>query len=45
MVQSGARVVITGRREDVLQEAVKQLGPNATYFVNDITQLQNHTSI
>ncbi|MCE7067770.1 SDR family NAD(P)-dependent oxidoreductase [Dyadobacter sp. CY326] len=41
MVQSGARVVITGRREAVLQEAVGNLGDNAAYFVNDITQLSS----
>ncbi|CAG4988837.1 2-dehydro-3-deoxy-D-gluconate 5-dehydrogenase [Dyadobacter sp. CECT 9275] len=39
MVQAGARVVITGRREAVLQEAVKALGPRTGYVVNDITQL------
>lgn len=39
MVQAGARVVITGRRESVLQEAVAQLGSNTSYFVNDVTDL------
>ncbi|SEJ62459.1 gluconate 5-dehydrogenase [Dyadobacter koreensis] len=39
MVQAGASVVLTGRRESVLQEAVEKLGGKATYFVNDITQL------
>jgi gluconate 5-dehydrogenase len=39
MVQAGAKVVLTGRRESVLQEAVEKLGSKATYFVNDITQL------
>ena len=39
MVQAGAKVVITGRRESVLQEAVESLGTQATYFVNDITKL------
>lgn len=28
-VQAGAEVIITGRREDMLKEAVKQLGPKA----------------
>ncbi|RED96547.1 SDR family NAD(P)-dependent oxidoreductase [Marinoscillum furvescens] len=37
MVEAGAKVVITGRREAVLQEAVAQLGSHATYRVNDIT--------
>ncbi|MCF2445507.1 glucose 1-dehydrogenase [Dyadobacter sp. CY345] len=39
MVNAGASVVLTGRRESVLQEAVEKLGEKATYFVNDITQL------
>jgi len=39
MVQAGAKVVLTGRREAVLQEAAQKLGSNATYFVHDITQL------
>ncbi|MCF2500299.1 SDR family NAD(P)-dependent oxidoreductase [Dyadobacter chenhuakuii] len=39
MVQAGAKVVITGRREGVLQEAVATLGPNVHYFTNDVTQL------
>jgi gluconate 5-dehydrogenase len=37
--QAGASVILTGRREHVLQEAVAALGPNASYFVNDITEL------
>lgn len=36
-VQAGADVVITGRREDALIEAVKQLGPKADYRVFDVT--------
>jgi NAD(P)-dependent dehydrogenase (short-subunit alcohol dehydrogenase family) len=39
IVQAGARVVLTGRREAVLKEATETLGSNATYFVHDITQL------
>jgi len=34
---AGAKVVITGRREEVLQKAVTELGENAFYRVNDIT--------
>ena len=42
LVQAGAKVVITGRREAVLQEAVAALGDgNAHYFVNDITDLKS----
>lgn len=40
MAQVGAKVVLTGRRESVLQEAVESLGSKASYFVNDITDLQ-----
>ncbi len=40
MVASGARVVITGRREEVLKEAVATLGSQVNYIVNDITQLK-----
>jgi NAD(P)-dependent dehydrogenase (short-subunit alcohol dehydrogenase family) len=41
MIQAGAKVVITGRREVVLQEAVASLGPNSSYFVNDVTDLKS----
>ena len=37
MLAAGAKVVITGRREGVLQEALDELGENATYRVNDVT--------
>mgnify|MGYP000452755181 CR=1 FL=1 len=36
---SGATVVITGRREDVLKEAVANLGSGAHYAVNDVADL------
>ncbi|PTR01536.1 gluconate 5-dehydrogenase [Mucilaginibacter yixingensis] len=35
---AGATVVITGRREDVLQEAVAQIGNGARYYVQDISK-------
>jgi NAD(P)-dependent dehydrogenase (short-subunit alcohol dehydrogenase family) len=41
MIQAGAKVVITGRREAVLQEAVASLGANSSYFVNDVTDLKS----
>jgi NAD(P)-dependent dehydrogenase (short-subunit alcohol dehydrogenase family) len=41
LTQAGAQLVITGRRESVLQEAVETLGNNARYFVNDITDLKS----
>lgn len=40
MVASGATVVITGRREEPLKEAVKELGATAHYKINDVTQLE-----
>ena len=39
MVQAGARVVITGRREQPLREAVDELGERAHYKINDVTEL------
>ena len=37
-IGQGAKVVITGRREELLAEAVAQLGPMADYRVHDVTQ-------
>ncbi|MBF9140759.1 SDR family NAD(P)-dependent oxidoreductase [Hymenobacter properus] len=39
MAEAGATVVITGRREAVLQEAVAAIGESAEYIVNDVTDL------
>ncbi|GGH41998.1 3-oxoacyl-ACP reductase [Dyadobacter endophyticus] len=41
LAQAGARLVITGRREEVLREALPKLGANARYFVNDVTDLKS----
>ncbi|MVM30770.1 glucose 1-dehydrogenase [Spirosoma sp. HMF4905] len=38
MVQAGGSVVITGRREQPLQEAIATLGERAHYMVNDVTE-------
>src|SRR4051794_1376126 len=38
MTAAGARVVITGRREDVLRSAVAAIGGDAQYLVHDVTQ-------
>ncbi|WP_127130346.1 SDR family NAD(P)-dependent oxidoreductase [Pseudoflavitalea rhizosphaerae] len=40
-IAAGATVVITGRREEILKEAVSKLGSNAHYVTGDIDQLQN----
>lgn len=37
-VRSGARVILTGRTEDVLREAVGKLGPAADYRVHDVAE-------
>jgi gluconate 5-dehydrogenase len=37
---AGAEVVITGRREAVLQEAIGRLGPRASFYVQDVTHLE-----
>jgi gluconate 5-dehydrogenase len=39
MAEAGARVVITGRREDVLKESVASIGTSASYFVHDVADL------
>mgnify|MGYP003962021327 CR=1 FL=1 len=44
-VAQGARVVITGRREELLVEAVAQLGPMADYRVHDVTQYDTTESL
>ncbi len=40
-IENGAKIVLTGRREQVLQEACQALGNNATYEVNDIADLSS----
>lgn len=40
MAEAGAQVVITGRREEVLKDAVAKLGQNVHYLINDITELE-----
>lgn len=41
MATAGATVIITGRREAVLREAVADLGEAVQYVVNDITDLSS----
>lgn len=38
LAAAGARVVITGRREDVLAKACEELGSSVSYKVHDVTQ-------
>lgn len=41
LIARGAKVVITGRRQDALDKAVKELGPNATGILADASNLQH----
>jgi NAD(P)-dependent dehydrogenase (short-subunit alcohol dehydrogenase family) len=41
MVLAGATVIITGRRESVLQESAADLGVGAHFLVNDVTDLNS----
>ena len=41
MVEAGARVVMTGRREEVLQDACVQLKGGAQYLPHDIADLRS----
>lgn len=45
VVRAGGCVVITGRREDKLKEACKQLDGHGSYYVNDITNLSEIPSL
>lgn len=42
---AGARVVITGRREDVLKKAAKQLGENVFAEPHDVTELASSAAL
>lgn len=41
MAEAGATVIVTGRREDALKEAVAQIGPNGRYLTHDVTELSS----
>jgi NAD(P)-dependent dehydrogenase (short-subunit alcohol dehydrogenase family) len=45
MIKAGARVVITGRREEVLNEAIAQLGEAASYQVNDVADMASAAAL
>ena len=38
--QAGARVIVTGRRADVLKQACAELGENASYRTADLSRLE-----
>lgn len=40
-VEAGGKVIITGRREEVLQNACNELSSRACYKVNDVTKLES----
>lgn len=42
---AGAKVVITGRRENMLEEAIKAIGKNVLYVVNDVSDLSKTTEL
>ncbi len=41
MIQAGASVVITGRRDKLLEEACEKLGQKSSFTINDITDLSS----
>jgi NAD(P)-dependent dehydrogenase (short-subunit alcohol dehydrogenase family) len=45
MVDAGARVVLGGRREEVLKQAAKRLGPQAGYVCHDVTRLKESPAL
>ncbi|MBO9152873.1 SDR family NAD(P)-dependent oxidoreductase [Chitinophaga sp. GCM10012297] len=40
-IRYGAKVIISGRRENVLREAVEKLGPQASFITADLSELAN----
>ncbi len=44
-IEAGAQVVITGRREEFLENAQKSLGSACHYIVHDITELSTHEEL
>jgi gluconate 5-dehydrogenase len=44
-VSQGAQVVITGRREEVLESAAASLGERASYMVHDVTETDTAASL
>jgi gluconate 5-dehydrogenase len=44
-VQAGARVVIVGRREQVLQSAARELGHETQYRIHDVTHFDQNSEL
>jgi NAD(P)-dependent dehydrogenase (short-subunit alcohol dehydrogenase family) len=40
--EEGARVIITGRRQDVVDQAVRDIGHHALGVVGDVADLEHH---
>jgi len=45
LAAAGARVVITGRRLEMLKEAVAAIGPQANYLAHDVTRLSEARAV
>ena len=45
MAAAGARVVLTGRREELLKAAAQSIGPAASFVAHDITKLDEAESL
>lgn len=45
MARAGAKIVVIGRRESVLADAVEQVGENARYYVHDLTDYKAAPSL
>ncbi|WFU13280.1 glucose 1-dehydrogenase (plasmid) [Rhizobium sp. CB3090] len=43
--EEGARVIITGRRQDVVDEAVRDIGDHAIGIVGDVADLEHHREV
>lgn len=44
-VEEGAQVVITGRRQDVVADAVREIGAGASGFCGDVADIDFHTRL
>ncbi|KWV44902.1 short-chain dehydrogenase [Rhizobium altiplani] len=43
--EEGAQIIITGRRQDVVDRAVKNIGYSAIGFVGDVADLEDHSKL